>query len=164
MAKDREHLAAQLLQLQTFIEKYPEKYAEIQERILKLLATYHIPMFKAGQALASRFADGLDDGIDAVIAKARELAAALEKITGGGGGGGRSSGGTRVPGLATGGYVARTGVAVVHKGETYSGVGRSLGGGQAVIDLTVNLDGEAIFRNQQKHAIRYKTANGVTGY
>ena len=72
--------------------------------------------------------------------------------------------GIKTPSLDSGGLVTKTGIAMVHKGETYSGVGRGMMGGEATFNITVELDGEAIFRNQQKHAIRYKTANGTTGY
>lgn len=49
--------------------------------------------------------------------------------------------GISVPRLAHGGFVAETGLAVVHKGETYSGVG---GGASIVIRIdTINLGGRA---------------------
>jgi hypothetical protein len=82
MAADREHFAARLLQIQTELAKHPEEYAKSQRQILALMKRYHIPMYKAGEKLASRFADGLDDGIAKVIATARKLANELEKITG----------------------------------------------------------------------------------
>lgn len=77
-----------------------------------------------------------------------------------------------IPTLATGGYVGRTGLAVVHEGETYSGVGRTLGGG-----LTVHLNGPiyggnprrvgeeladaihaALLRKQQTYALGFKAS------
>jgi hypothetical protein len=91
-AADREDLAADLLMLQTELAKHPEEYAKTQKKIIALMKTYHVPLFTAGQKLAQAFSDGLDDGIAAVAATARKLAAALEAIpgvgkTGGGGGG-----------------------------------------------------------------------------
>jgi hypothetical protein len=41
--------------------------------------------------------------------------------------GGGSIGPPNIPELASGGYVSQTGLAMVHRGETFSGVGRSLG-------------------------------------
>jgi hypothetical protein len=51
--------------------------------------------------------------------------------------GGQTIGVPKIPELATGGAVMRTGLAVVHRGETFSGVGRSAGMG--VTNLTVNV-------------------------
>lgn len=50
--------------------------------------------------------------------------------------GGQTIGVPQIPTLATGGTVMRTGLALVHEGETFSGVGRSMGG--TTINVTVN--------------------------
>jgi phage-related protein len=50
--------------------------------------------------------------------------------------GGQTIGLPHVPELATGGAVMRTGLAIVHRGETFSGVGRSAGGST---NVTVNV-------------------------
>jgi len=58
---------------------------------------------------------------------------------GGTGGGGPTGGGSRsMVGLQHGGEVIRTGLAVVHKGETYSGVGKSLSNN---IDVRIHNEG-----------------------
>ena len=44
-----------------------------------------------------------------------------------------------IPTLATGGLVMRTGLALVHEGEQFSGVGKKYGGGD--IHITVNTTG-----------------------
>lgn len=49
-----------------------------------------------------------------------------------------SAGATHMPGLADGGTVEKTGLAVVHEGETFSGVGKSLGS-----NVVVNVNGAA---------------------
>lgn len=49
-----------------------------------------------------------------------------------------SEGATHMPGLADGGTVEKTGLAVVHEGETFSGVGKSLGS-----KVVVNVNGAA---------------------
>ncbi len=79
MARDREHFAAELLQLQTWLAKHPEEWDKAQAKIVALLKKYDVPMFEAGKRFASQFADGLRQGIAAVAKAARELAEALDK-------------------------------------------------------------------------------------
>jgi len=55
--------------------------------------------------------------------------------------GGFSIGLPNIPELAKGGAVLRTGLAVVHEGETFSGVGRSTGGTTTTVNITVNSTG-----------------------
>jgi len=54
--------------------------------------------------------------------------------------GGQTIGMPDIPTLATGGVVMRTGMALVHEGETFSGVGRSSSGG-ATVNITVHTTG-----------------------
>jgi len=54
--------------------------------------------------------------------------------------GGQTIGFPDIPQLATGGAVLRTGLAVVHRGETFSGVGRAAPGGTTV-NITVQATG-----------------------
>jgi hypothetical protein len=44
-----------------------------------------------------------------------------------------------IPGLASGGAVLKTGLAVVHEGETYSGVNGQVGGGDTVVNVHGNI-------------------------
>jgi TP901 family phage tail tape measure protein len=105
VARQREHLAQQLAELQANLAKHPQAWRKVQDDILKILKAYDVPMYKAGQRLASQFADGLTKGIAAVAKAARELAAALDKIANSSGGGGGGDGNTA--GRALGGAVTR---------------------------------------------------------
>jgi hypothetical protein len=48
-----------------------------------------------------------------------------------------------MPGMKLGGWVEKTGLAVVHEGEQYSGVGKSLQG-QTVIDIRIDMSGARV--------------------
>jgi hypothetical protein len=63
----------------------------------------------------------------------------LGQTIGGGSFGGQSFGFPTIPTLATGGVVLRTGLALVHEGEQFSGVGRSFGG--TTVNIHVNTTG-----------------------
>src|SRR5205807_6004516 len=58
-----------------------QEYAKAQAKLLAVLKTFEVPMFKSGERLASQFASGLNQGIAAVVAAARKLADALEGIS-----------------------------------------------------------------------------------
>lgn len=60
----------------------------------------------------------------------------------------------QIPKLDIGGWVEQTGLAVVHRGETYSGVGGNRAGG----DIVINLDGREIARVTQPYSDRTITA------
>lgn len=62
-----------------------------------------------------------------------------------------------VPGLKHGGTVAQTGLAVVHKGETYSGVGGSKGGG----DVVLQIDGQTFARIARDQLLKMKSSGRV---
>lgn len=122
-AADREDLSADLIQLQTWLKKHPGEYAKTQEKIMKLMKKYHIPLFKSGQRLAQAFAAGLNDGLMEVVKAARKVADAIEDVAnankprggkpttpgtaiGGGHGagvGGRGTSAQTIPGIGTGG-------------------------------------------------------------
>jgi hypothetical protein len=81
----RENLAADLIAIEEGLEKiHGEKgaYAKSTRKIIALMKRYHIPMKEAGKELASKFSDGLAEGIAEVVKQARILADALEKIPG----------------------------------------------------------------------------------
>jgi hypothetical protein len=76
--------------------------------------------------------------------------------------GGQTIGLPDIPTLATGGSVMRTGLALVHAGETFSGVGNTMGG-TTVINLTVTTTGlgadapqiqRAVVRALRGHTLR----------
>lgn len=75
--------------------------------------------------------------------------------------GGQTIGLPNIPELARGGYVARTGLAVVHRGETFSGVGNA---GGTVINLNVNVgpgaDPAQIGRTLVEYIGAFERANG----
>src|SRR3990167_8489314 len=69
--------AKQLLALQGELAKHPGAWRGMSERVVRLLRSYHVPMYEAGARFASRFADGLRDNIAAVEAAGKALAEAL---------------------------------------------------------------------------------------
>ncbi len=78
IAKQREGLAKQLAQLQTELEKHPKEWDKMGAKVKALLAKYHIPMVESGKAWASKFADGIRQGIPAAVAAAKALAQAVD--------------------------------------------------------------------------------------
>lgn len=80
--------------------------------------------------------------------------------------GGQTIGLPDIPLLANGGAVLRTGLAIVHAGETYSGVGRSLpGSGTTVVNINVTTTGLGADSPQIQRAVvralrGYTTRNG----
>lgn len=80
--------------------------------------------------------------------------------------GGQTIGLPDIPQLANGGSVLRTGLALVHAGETFSGVGRSLGGaGTTVVNINVTTTGLGAnapeIQRAVVHALRgYTSRNG----
>lgn len=73
--------------------------------------------------------------------------------------GGQTIGLPDIPELASGGVVRRTGLAVVHAGETFSGVGRSLGG-STVINVHVTTTGLGADSPEIQRAV----VNALRGY
>jgi hypothetical protein len=81
--------------------------------------------------------------------------------------GGQTIGVPDIPTLATGGRVLRTGLAVVHEGETFSGVGRS-NGGATTINVNVTTTGLGDSAPQIQRAVvnalrQYTARNGPLG-
>jgi phage-related protein len=73
--------------------------------------------------------------------------------------GGQTFGTPNIPTLARGGMVLRTGMALVHEGEQFSGVGRQFGSGQT-INITVQTTGLGADAPQIQRAV----ANALRGY
>ena len=74
--------------------------------------------------------------------------------------GGQSWSPPDIPTLASGGSVLRTGLAIVHHGETFSGVGKSLGGGNTNITVHVTTTGLGADAPEIQRAV----ANALRGY
>lgn len=72
--------------------------------------------------------------------------------------GGQTIGLPDIPTLARGGMVMRTGMALVHEGEQFSGVGRSFGGG----NITVNVTTTGLGADAPE--IQRAVANALRGY
>jgi hypothetical protein len=74
-----EALDRQLEQLANRLSKHPEEYDKIQKKVQNLLASYGIPMQKAGENLGKAFARGLREAADDVEAGAKKLADIVAK-------------------------------------------------------------------------------------
>jgi hypothetical protein len=89
--------------------------------------------------LASGIADAIKGPLNAVIRAWNGLQFKVPEVNVGPiHFGGQTLGVPNIPELATGGMVMRTGLAVVHAGETFSGVGGSGVGGNVTVNITVN--------------------------
>jgi phage-related protein len=75
----REDLAQQLVTLRTELDKQPGEYDTAQAKVMKLLASYNVPLHTAGQKFASELADGLRSQIGDVQDAAKDLAHAVAK-------------------------------------------------------------------------------------
>jgi TP901 family phage tail tape measure protein len=76
-AKQREGLAKQLVELETELAKHPEKWRTLGTRVQTLLTSFNVRLVTAGHAWASKFGDGIIDGIPEAVAAARQMAAAV---------------------------------------------------------------------------------------
>jgi hypothetical protein len=76
-AKQRESLARRLITLQTELAKHPQEYDKVERQVLATLKKYEVPMFAAGQRIASRFGDGLRSQLAEVNKAASALAKAV---------------------------------------------------------------------------------------
>jgi TP901 family phage tail tape measure protein len=109
--------------------------------------------------------------IENMIDKIQEAIGWLGKLIGLGGDvsgqpGGRSSiTGFRGPELQHGGVVTRTGLAMVHAGEVYSGVGAGRMGGNiyATIHVSGAVDPEATGRKVYEYILKLQRRNGTSG-
>jgi phage-related protein len=80
--------------------------------------------------------------------------------------GGQTIGLPDIPTLATGGVVLRTGMALVHEGETFSGVGRSTQQGNITVNITttgLGADAPQIQRAVVQALRGYTARNGTLG-
>jgi len=118
--------------------------------------------------LAGRIAEGLKGPINGVIRAWNNLEFSIPRVEVAGITvfPGASFGTPNIPTLARGGQVLRTGMALVHEGETFSGVGRSLGG--TVVNVTIQHTGLGVDSPQLQRdvvaAIRgYVGRNGPLG-
>lgn len=91
---------------------------------------------------ASRIADAIKGPLNAVIRAWNGLQFKVPEVNVGPiHFGGQTIGVPNIPTLASGGQVLRTGWAVVHEGETYSGVGGSSSSSPSTVNITVNVAG-----------------------
>lgn len=79
-AYQKQHLDDELATLGTMLEKHPEKYKTIQDKIIKLLKSYGISYSSAGKLLGTSFAKGLKESEDDVYAAARRIANTVARI------------------------------------------------------------------------------------
>jgi hypothetical protein len=77
IAKTRDNLADDLTVLQKELAKHPDEYTKVQDKIMDVLASYNVPLFKAGQKFATELAGGLMDQIAKVDDAAHALANAV---------------------------------------------------------------------------------------
>jgi hypothetical protein len=79
-AKQREGLAKQLAQLQTWLLKHPAEWAKMAGKVQGVLGKYNIQLQDAGHAWADKFAAGVTAGIPAAVKAAHALAAAVAAV------------------------------------------------------------------------------------
>jgi hypothetical protein len=73
----------------------------------------------------------------------------------------RTHGTGHMPAAQEGGFVERTGVALIHKGETI--IPANAGGGGFAGDITLELDGEVLARITRNQLLKLKARNATTG-
>jgi phage-related protein len=69
----------------------------------------------------------------------------------------------RAGGFQHGGVVTSTGLAMVHKGEVFSGVNNEMGMGGFTGDITLVLDGQVLARITRDQLLKLKARNATTG-
>lgn len=122
-ALQQRHFDAALTNLQTHLAKGHATYAEAHKAILKLFKSFGISYSAAGADLGTAFVTGLKESIQAAAKKSGALSTKLSDV----------ASGINVPHAATGGFVAQTGLAVIHQGETITPAG------QGGLHVTVNV-------------------------
>lgn len=172
---ERGHFEGRLTELSTFLSSREGQTTNANAAIKALFQEFGVdPAFaQAGVDLGSAFADGLNEQLDTVIAKARQVAAALAGVEyagkvpagvtaalaklGAGSPGGVFMGGP-VPSFDTGGQVLSSGVAFVHKGEvvTAAGKGSTSRGGDTFI---FEIGGRELVRFTYAELLRQKGRN-----
>lgn len=106
-----------LTTLQTHLAKGHDTVAEAHKEILKLFKSFGISYGAAGRALGTAFITELKTSIQEAAAGSGALSTKLKE----------TASGIKIPHAATGGYVAQTGLAVIHAGETITPAGQGSG-------------------------------------
>jgi hypothetical protein len=128
--------------------------------------------FDALGGVASRAADALKGPINAVIRGWNAIEFKVPEMdplgSFGPSIGGQTIGLPNIPLLAAGGSVLRTGLAIVHEGEQFSGVGRSFGGSPTTVNITVQTTGLGAKSPDIQRAVvdalrQYTARNGPLG-
>lgn len=119
-----------LSQLQTHLAKTHASTKTAMEAITKLLKSYGITFSAVGRAMGIAWVQALKDAILEAAQGSGDLSSTISK----------AGSGIHIPKAATGGYVAGTGLAIIHKGETIIPAGK--GGGPGVT-VNVNVNGTA---------------------
>ncbi len=140
-------------QTESMREKLTDKFDVLSEtwkggigNIKTLLEGYGIDFANIGALLGDAFRESLIAAI-----KGASKATTAAKVAGNA----AKAATVRIPALDSGGLVTQTGLAMVHRGETFSGVGRGLSGGGGV-NVTVNVNG--FVGNDQEIALRVRDA------
>lgn len=163
LALDRRHLAARLALLEAEFAKEGAKRGELHKRLMKMLHAFGIDYKSSGRLLGEAFAEGMREAEAAVRAAASRLAEIAGstlnvKVS--------ASASGKVPKLASGGFISRTGLALVHRGETVipASVG-ARGGGSSLPegDLVLVLDGQEIGRVARRELLRTGARNVNVG-
>lgn len=118
------HFDAALTTLQNHLAKGHDTYAEAQKAILKLFKTFGVNYSDAGAELGAAFVTGLKQSIQGAAGKSGALSGKLDDV----------AAGINVPHAATGGFVAQTGLAVIHQGENIIPAGQ--GSGNVYVSIT----------------------------
>lgn len=131
-----------LAKLEEHLKKTGASTKTAMSAIQKLLSSYGVSFAAVGADMGKAWVQGLRDS----IMSAAEGSATLKKIIGGQANqlGGLLGG---IPQAADGGYVAESGLAVIHRGENIVPAGRGGSG-----DVHVYIDGREVFTAVQKHA------------
>lgn len=111
----RRHFEQQIAALGAQLAKKGSTAAAATASILKLLGTYGVDFKTVGETMGRAWITGLKEALEGAAKKSGALSGAISS----------AAKGIKVPGLKDGGAVLRTGLAVVHRGETFSGVGRT---------------------------------------
>lgn len=127
----RRHFSEQIAALGAQLAKEGATAAEATSSVLKLLGRYGVNFKAVGASMGSAWIEGLKDSLEAAAKKSGALSSGIAA----------AAKGIKVPGLKDGGAVLRTGLAVVHRGETFSGVGQtaSAGGSRGAAPIVINL-------------------------
>jgi hypothetical protein len=151
----RRHFADALDDLGQHMAKQGETWKQAHAAIIALLHKFGIDYKKAGRGLGVAFIEGLKEALDAAAGASAEIGGLIARV----------SAGIAIPKLAAGGTVLQTGLAVVHRGETFSGIGAARRGGEGQ-SLIVNFHGavwdkEAAVRDIANEISRLRRDSGL---